>query len=171
MPMLPLRILCLLGFHGLVKSAPVSITGTGAARIYLDDSEAGDADHLDASTLRTANIGAVLELKGSKAGLQIIDRPDGLRGARVAPELLESTLQEALGYIRKELAHGTGVLLNWKKNCDSGAVLAIAALIAEEGVDLDEAQKRVNGLHPCARKDETQTKLRQLFSQSSHSDL
>lgn len=65
MPMLPLRILCLLGFHGLVKSAPVSITGTGAARIYLDDSEAGDADHLDASTLRTANIGAVLELKGS----------------------------------------------------------------------------------------------------------
>lgn len=63
--MLPLRILCLLGFHGLVKSAPVSITGTGAARIYLDDSEAGDADHLDASTLRTANIGAVLELKGS----------------------------------------------------------------------------------------------------------
>lgn len=137
--------------------------------------------------------------------------------------------QEALGYIRKELAHGTGVLLNWKKNCDSGAVLAIAALIAEfwlaslfrgafhffciqssnifeylyrynwnfeyrstclvaalkcerppsicilsfeeEGVDLDEAQKRVNGLHPCARKDETQTKLRQLFSQSSHSDL
>lgn len=64
MPMLPLRILCLLGF-GLVNSAPVSITGTGAARIYLDDSEAGDADHLDASTLRTANIGAVLELKGS----------------------------------------------------------------------------------------------------------
>ena len=39
----------------------------------------------------------------------------------------------------------------------------------EEGVDLDEAQKRVNGVHPCARKDETQTKLRRLFS--PHSDL
>ena len=72
--MLPVpRILCLLGFYAfcLVKSAPVSITGTGVARIYLDDSEAGDADHLDASTLRTANIGAVLELKGSHFSLTL----------------------------------------------------------------------------------------------------
>ena len=68
MPMLPLRIVCLLGFVFCPESAPVSITGTGAARIYLDDSEAGDADHLDASTLRTANIGAVLELNGSHFG-------------------------------------------------------------------------------------------------------
>lgn len=39
--------------------------------------------------------------------------------------------QEVLGYIRKELAHGTGVLLDWKKNCDSGAVIAVAALMSE----------------------------------------
>ena len=40
--------------------------------------------------------------------------------------------QEALGFIRKELAHGTGVLLNWKQgNCDSGAVIAVAAVISD----------------------------------------
>jgi len=76
------------------KATPVSITGIGAARLYLDDSEGGDADHLDASVLRHKNIGAVLELKGSQTGLQIIERPDGLRGARVAPENWESSLQE-----------------------------------------------------------------------------
>ena len=48
-----------------MKTTPVSITGIGAARLYLDDSEGGDADHLDASVLRHKNIGAVLELKGS----------------------------------------------------------------------------------------------------------
>ena len=48
-----------------VKTTPVGITGIGAARLYLDDSEGGDADHLDASVLRHRNIGAVLELKGS----------------------------------------------------------------------------------------------------------
>ncbi len=39
----------------------------------------------------------------------------------------------------------------------------------EEGVDLDEAQKRVSGLHPCA-KDETHA-LRRLFQSQSHTDL
>jgi hypothetical protein len=55
--------------------------------------------------------------------------------------------------------------------CERPPSIKCVLSFEEEGVDLDEAQKRVNGLHPCARKDETQTKLRQLFSQSSHSDL
>lgn len=52
-----------------------------------------------------------------------------------------SCSQEALGYIRKELAHGTGVLLNWKNNCGSGAAIAIASVISESWLALYDIEK------------------------------
>ena len=61
-----MRSLLMVAVLELARSAPVSITGTGAARVYLEDSQGGDADHLDANTMRNSNIGAVLELKGSR---------------------------------------------------------------------------------------------------------
>ena len=38
-----------------------------------------------------------------------------------------------MGFIEKELAHGTGVLLDWKTHCRSGAKMAMSAIIAMAG--------------------------------------
>ena len=63
-----------------------------------------------------------------------------------------SCSQEALGYIRKELAHGTGVLLNWKNNCGSGAAIAIASVISESWLaryDIEKGNRKHVFLPNC----------------------
>ncbi|CAJ1337145.1 unnamed protein product [Effrenium voratum] len=156
--LLRLSVPSLLSLLPWPSHALVSIGGAGASRIFVGSES-------DAAELRDANIGAVVEIAGSKP-LMIIDRPDGLRGARVSAQHWDTSLQEALGFVRKEMAHGTSVLLSWTElHCESGAAgaaIAIAAVMAEDEVKFDEAVKRVGGLHHCTAQLQTSDILQRL---------